>query len=255
MTSTRTPADYPGCPVTATEAVAEGMALRPPRWGLWDVVIGLASTIVVGLGVGALLYAANAPVAMVVLLGTTAPWVILAGYPLLVARLKGNGARIDFGLRLTWGDTGWAVLGGLAALLLAGIAAVLVQLMEPDITSLAAEAAAELSAESGRAAIVAFALMVMVGAPVVEELFFRGLLFSSLRKRGFGVVVTILVSGVGFAGFHLEPVRFLILLPSGIVLGWVRWRTGSTGAAMVTHGMINAPGALALLVDVPGMAP
>ena len=47
----------------------------------------------------------------------------------------------------------------------------------------------------------------------------------------------------------------LVLLPSGLVLGWVRWKTGSSGASMLSHGLINAPGAIALLVGVPGMTP
>ena len=94
--------------------------------------------------------------------------------------------------------------------------------------------------------------MVMVGAPIVEELFFRGLFFAALRKRGVGAVLTILITGAVFAGFHFEPTRFFVLLPTGLVLGWVRWKTGSTGASMVAHGLVNAPGALLLLVGCPG---
>ena len=78
---------------------------------------------------------------------------------------------------------------------------------------------------------------------------------DTLRKRGLGTVLTIVVTAVAFAAFHLEPVRFLVLLPTGLILGWVRWRTGSTGAAMVTHGIVNAPGAIALLVGVPDVSP
>lgn len=252
---TSTPADYPGCPATVTTALAKGEVLRPPRWGLWDVLIGLVGTILIGLAVGAGLYFADAPIALAVLLGTLAPWIMLAGYPVLVARLRGNGARIDFGLRLTWSDTGWGLLGGVTALLLAGIAALITQAFFPDVTSAAAEVADELSLEGGRFSLVLFALMVMVGAPIVEEIFFRGLMFSALRKRGVGAVLTIVISAVVFAGFHLEPLRFLVLLPSGLVLGWVRWRTGSTGAAMLTHGVVNAPGALALLVGLPDVSP
>ena len=229
--------------------------LRPPRWGLWDVVIGMVGAIAFGLIVGVAFLLTDAPFVTAALLGTLLPWVVLAGYPILVARLKGNGARIDFGLRLTWSDTGWGVLGGLLSLLLAGIAAVITQQFFPDVTSAAGDVADELTDEGGRAAVVIFAVMLMVGAPIVEELFFRGLMFSALRKRGIGAVLSIVISAVVFAGFHIEPLRFLVLLPSGLVLGWVRWRTGSTGASMVTHGMVNAPGAIALLVGVPDVSP
>lgn len=252
---TRAPADYPGCPVTVTTAIAEGRVLRPPRWGLWDVLIGMVGAIVFGLLVGVAFLLTDTPFVTAALLGTLLPWLVLAGYPILVARLKGNGARIDFGLRLTWSDTGWGVLGGLVSLFLAGLAAVVTQQFFPEVTSAAGEVADDLTDEGGRAAVVLFALMLMVGAPIVEELFFRGLMFSALRKAGVGAVLTIIISAVVFAGFHIEPLRFLVLLPSGLVLGFVRWRTGSTGAAMVTHGMVNAPGALALLVGMPDVSP
>jgi len=250
-----TPADYPGCPATVTAAMAQGEALRPPRWGLWDVLIGMVGAIVLGLGAGVAFFVTDTPVVTAALLGTLLPWFVLAGYPILVARFRGNGARIDFGLSLSWSDTGWGVLGGLIALLLAGLAALLTQQFFPDVTSAASEIADELTAQGGRTALVIFAVMLMVGAPIVEELFFRGLMFSALRKRGVGAVLTIIISAVVFAAFHVEPLRFLVLLPSGVVLGWVRWRTGSTGASMVTHGMVNAPGAIALLVGMPDVSP
>lgn len=235
--------------------MAAGRELRPPRWGLWDVLGAAIAAVVIGTAAGGVLFAVDAPTAIVVLVGTTLPWLALAGWPLIATARRGNGPRIDLGLRLTWADTGWGVMTGVAGLLLAGIAALITRLFEPELSSAAGEAAAELQESSGRLAIMVFALMVMVGAPVVEELFFRGLFFSALRKRGVGAVLTIIITGVVFAGFHFEPTRFLVLLPTGILLGWVRWRTGSTGAAMVAHGVVNAPGAIVLLVGVPLVTP
>ena len=248
------PADYPGCPVTVTDALAEGRDLRTPRWGLWDILWSLAIGFVVGAIAVIALGALNAPTSVQILVGVAAQWVGLAGWPLIATAWRGNGPRIDLGLRLTWSDTGWGLLFGFAALILAGISAALTQLIVPDLNSAAGEAA-ELLQDSGRTAIVMFALVVLIGAPVVEELFFRGLLFAALRKRGLGAVWTIVVTGVAFAGFHLEPTRFLILLPTGLLLGVVRWKTGSTGAAMVAHGCVNAPGAILMLLGVDLVTP
>ena len=50
-------------------------------------------------------------------------------------------------------------------------------------------------------------------------------------------------------------VLLTVLLPTGILLGWVRWKTGSTGASMVAHGVVNAPGAIVLLVGIPDVTP
>jgi membrane protease YdiL (CAAX protease family) len=255
VTRTPPPADYPGCPVTVLEAVAAGQQLRPPRWGLWDVVLGAVGALVLGAGIAALLLVVNASTTYVILVGTTVPWLALAGWPIIATLRRGNGPRIDLGLRLTWSDTGWGVLTGFVGLIAAGLAALATQLMVPEVTSAAGEAAAELQESAGRLAITMFAALVMVGAPVVEELFFRGLFFSALRKRGVNAVLTIVITGVVFAGFHFEPTRFLVLLPTGLLLGWVRWKTGSTGAAMVAHGVVNAPGAIVLLVGLPDMSP
>lgn len=255
MTRAHPPADYPGCPATVAEAAARGEVLRTPRWGLWDVLIGLAGTVVIGIAVGGALWWADAPVAVQVLIGTTAPWLFLAGWPIFITRLRGNGPRMDLGVRLTWRDTGVGVLAGIVALVVSGIAALASQAIFPEVTSTAAEAAAELEESAGRTSIVIFAMLVMVGAPIVEELFFRGLFFSALRKRGVGAALTIVITAIVFASFHLEPLRFFILLPTGIILGWVRWRTGSTGSAMVAHGLVNTPGAIALLVGIPVVSP
>jgi hypothetical protein len=161
------PADYAGCPVTVTEAITAGRELRAPRWGLWDVVWAGIAALVIGLLGATLLLAVNAPMSVQILVGTTLPWLALGGWPLLVTGMRGNGPRIDLGLRLTWPDTGWGVLAGFAGLMLAGIAALITQLFVPDVTSAAAEAAAQLEESAGRLAITAFALLIMVGAPIV----------------------------------------------------------------------------------------
>ena len=72
--------------------------------------------------------------------------------------------------------------------------------------------------------LVVLALLAGVGAPIVEELAFRGLLFGALEKRGQGQVACVLISAVAFALFHFEPVRFPVLLVIGLALGTVRAR-------------------------------
>jgi membrane protease YdiL (CAAX protease family) len=249
------PADYPGCPVTVTEAVEAGRVLRPPRWGLWDVFWTVIAAVFLGTAAAGLLLAVDAPLWAVVIIGTSVPWIAFGGWPLVVTGWRGNGPRIDLGLRLTWSDAGWGLLAGIGSIILAAVAAAITQAFVPDLSSAAGDAADELVANSSRLAVSVFALMVMIGAPVVEELFFRGLFFGALRKRGLGTVMTVLITAVLFAGFHFEPLRLLVLLPTGLLLGWVRAKTGSTGASMVAHGIVNAPGAILLLLGGPGMSP
>jgi ABC-2 type transport system permease protein/sodium transport system permease protein len=100
---------------------------------------------------------------------------------------------------------------------------------------------------------------------MVEELFFRGYLFSALRARG-GAAPTIVISAVLFGVFHViiqsAPGAFSIerLLPStlmGLVLGWLAWRSRSVIPGMLLHGIYNAllvlvgQGEIALIGEMP----
>ena len=100
-------ADYPGCPITVIEALERGAVLRAPRWGLGSAAITLVGAIVLGVLAAVPLIALDAPLAVTAIVGTLFPWMALAGWPLFVTRWKGNGPRIDLGLRMTWSDTGW----------------------------------------------------------------------------------------------------------------------------------------------------
>ena len=72
--------------------------------------------------------------------------------------------------------------------------------------------------------------------------------FQNCKKMG----LTVLISAVAFSLLHFEPRRLLVLLAIGIVLGVVRWRTRSLGAAIVAHGVNNLPGALGIVALAAG---
>lgn len=225
------------------------------RWGLWDAVVCLVGAQILGLVVGLVLFAISAPIGVLIIVGSAAPWLLLAGWPLYATSRWGNGPRIDLDLRLSWSDVRWGVLAGLVGLFFAAIIAAITTLIVGDFTSLAAEAAEELVDSASFASLFVFALMLMVGAPIAEELAFRGLLFGALQRRGVGAAWTIIITAVVFAAFHFEPTRFFVLLAPGLVFGFVRWKTGSLGAAMVAHGVNNAPAAVFLLVGMPEVTP
>jgi membrane protease YdiL (CAAX protease family) len=86
---------------------------------------------------------------------------------------------------------------------------------------------------------VAIATVAFVAvAPFAEELFFRGLLFASLRGR-LGPRWTPVVSGVIFGALHGEPRAFVSLALLGIVLGVMYERTGSILPGVVLHATNN----------------
>ncbi len=242
-------------PVTFQIAEQEGKTLVWPRWGLWDAVIAIGGFVVLTALVAIPLFIFNAPIAVLVLVGGLVPWLMLAGWPVFITWRKGNGARIDLGLILRWSDVGWGVLFGIAGLVMAGIGALITTLIVGDFNSAAGEAALALLESSSFTAIFIFAVVIAVGAPVVEEIAFRGMLFGALRKRGVNPVWVVVITAVAFSLFHLEPTRILVLLPIGITLGLARWKTEGLGAPMVAHMVNNMPAAVFLLIGAPGVTP
>jgi membrane protease YdiL (CAAX protease family) len=65
---------------------------------------------------------------------------------------------------------------------------------------------------------------------VAEELLFRGVLQGAAGRSVFAV----LLSGVGFALFHVDPVHVAGVLPLGLFLAWVAQRS-STLVTLVAH--------------------
>lgn len=243
----RAPADYPGCPVTVDIALSQGRVLRAPRWGIPDAIIPLLGFVLISLGVAVTGSFIPLPLPWLLIVGISLPWIALAGWPLFTTWLQGNGPRIDLGLRLTWSDLGWGVLGGVVALIAGGTIAILLQAVFGEITSAAGEVGEQLRDEGPFIAVAIFALCVAIGAPIAEEIAFRGMAYNALAKRGLHAAWVIAITTVAFSLFHLEPMRAPILLASGLVLGLLRWRTRGLGAPIVAHAVNNAPGAAFLL--------
>ena len=244
----RAPADYPGCPVTVDIALAEGRVLKPPRWGIPDAIIPLLGFVIISVAVALIAELIGLPLPWLLLLGITLPWIALAGWPLLTTAFQGNGPRIDLGLRLTWSDAGWGLIGGVVALVAGGTIALALQAVFGEFTSAAGDVGEQLRDEGPFLAVVVFSLCVAIGAPIAEEIAFRGMAYNALAKRGLGTAWVIALTTVAFSLFHLEPMRAPILLASGLVFGLLRWRTRSLGAPIVAHAVNNLPGAAFLLL-------
>jgi membrane protease YdiL (CAAX protease family) len=88
---------------------------------------------------------------------------------------------------------------------------------------------------------VRFAILavVAVGAPLLEEFFFRGLLYGALRRR-FGIAVGVLASAAVFSLLHPQlPLGFLPIFVLGAVFAAVyEWRQ-SLVPGMVMHALNN----------------
>jgi uncharacterized protein len=86
----------------------------------------------------------------------------------------------------------------------------------------------------------------VVVAPLAEELFFRGMLYQALRRR-MRAWWAIAVSAIAFAGAHVfqelggpaGPVAFVLILPLGVLLGWLFERRGSLATPVAVHAAFN----------------
>jgi membrane protease YdiL (CAAX protease family) len=92
----------------------------------------------------------------------------------------------------------------------------------------------------GLPGIISLGLVVVVLAPLSEELVFRGFVFGALRKRG-GFLLAGSISSLAFTIIHLQfhPVLFLQLLILGFLLAWAYERTGNLAVPILAHAVYN----------------
>lgn len=213
-------------------------AHRPVRWGLPDFVLVWIGGIVVSVltsAVALALTGGNADSAVVIgasVIGQFGGWI--AGC-VVVARMKGRSATVDFGLRLSFRDVR-AVPAGIGVFLVSSIAIAPVVRMVGENQAVVDELQ-----EAGGAKLAVFALTAALIAPFAEELVFRGLLLRALQRRT-TVVAAIVVQAMAFALVHplLSPtLGDLAVVPAlfalGVVCGAVAARRRDISGAISLH--------------------
>jgi membrane protease YdiL (CAAX protease family) len=103
------------------------------------------------------------------------------------------------------------------------------------------ERAQELADKAGGANTVLLFLIVAVGAPLVEEMVYRGLIQNALA-RTLGVWVGLIVAAVWFALVHPSPIEYPGLFVAGLLFGVWLTLTGRIGGAVATHFAFNVTG-------------
>jgi membrane protease YdiL (CAAX protease family) len=88
-------------------------------------------------------------------------------------------------------------------------------------------------------------VLVAVVPGVVEEIMFRGYLQTRLAER-WSPVWAIAVSAVIFSAAHMDPLHGIGVLPLGLWLGAVAWRTASVWPAVLCHTVNNAVAVIGL---------
>lgn len=103
--------------------------------------------------------------------------------------------------------------------------------------------AKDIAATAPGAWMIVLVLVVVIGAPIVEEIVYRGCLQSHMVSSAGETVGLILTAGI-FAAIHLSPVEFPGLFVFALLLGYARQKTGTLGLPIVIHFAFNATGLL-----------
>ena len=224
----------------------------------WPVWIGFVALIAAWL-VASLLYAVVAGAAGGDVDDPPA-WVDIASAVILQASLLGAALGATaiykplrpavFGLRPTrfWPAVGWTVLALAAFYAFAVLWTALVG--EPEQTTVQ-----DVGGDEGQLALILAGVLFIFVAPVIEEIFFRGFFYGSLRAHMHWAWAT-LIAGAVFGSIHVatgaEAIPLLAVL--GIAFCLVREVTGSLYPVIAMHA-INNTFAYAAQSDVqPGIA-
>lgn len=179
-----------------------------------------------------------------VAVSTVALWVPALLALGLVSRARGTGSwSSDFGLRARWSDLLGVPIGVASQLLLVPLVTFPFTRLFPDTFSAERieERARSLADMASGPWIVLLALVVVGGAPLVEELTYRGFIQFGVAKR-IGEPASVLVTAAWFTLVHLSWPEFPGLFAFALVLGACAARTGRLGMAIAAHVAFNATG-------------
>ena len=168
----------------------------------------------------------------VALLSSAGLWAGLVGACAVVSLRRGTRSLVrDFAFRFRWIDLGLGFAGSIAARLLLAMAILPIPLPTRRLRDLGPSPLPDEAPAGWELGVLV--LIVCVGAPLFEEVFFRGLVQPRLVDR-FGVVPGIVVASVLFGAAHM--------------IGWAGAISVATAWAIWAHVFFNAQAMAALLL-------
>ncbi len=235
-----------------------GAPLPPPgylpvaRWRYWDVIVVFFTGLIVSVFVAAGFVAANvdplSPLPFAGIFGAQA----VSSFAMVwfLSTRKGSGSlSADVGLIVRSSDW-WGIFAGMGLqIAIALLIAPFVLWLWPDgpPTQGIVDVAQSSDTLLEQLAILA---VVAVGAPIIEEIIFRGMLLSVL-KRSLSMWPAIIISAAIFAAIHLFDPNAIAVVPGlfllGIALAWAALHRGNLSLSIALHSGINLLAALSLL--------
>jgi membrane protease YdiL (CAAX protease family) len=245
-----------------------GQGHQRPWWGFGDVLLGIPfffAFVLVGTLIGLLFTSLDDLVEVAESGDTTALPLGLLGmslifqqvgqgiWPFVVSKWKGLGAVTDWRLRFEPIDLAL----GLGVAFIGLAAAGFVGWATSELVGLTDEASADntqfLRDAEDSPWLILFLFAVVIGAPVSEELFFRGLTLRAIEKRA-GKIAAVFLSAAIFTLPHFTgtdikgtTVLFASIFCVGVVLGAAAIITDRIASSIIAHMIFNAIGAIGAL--------
>jgi membrane protease YdiL (CAAX protease family) len=236
---------YPASGPAALPAPA-AEATVPQPWGFWGTLgwLFLAATagLLASLGVvivwlivkSALPNVSDGGFAVIALVAT-----ILATLKMFDLAIKARGWRARDYLALTTPRLRDILLGISCLALLTVAFMVMVRMFDLDNGSESMEKTYEAARAAGLLPLLWIAVVII--APVTEELVFRGFLYRGWAASRLGAAGTVVLTALIWALLHRQYpwLGIAFVFCTGLTLGWLRERSGSTTTTIVLHALYN----------------
>ena len=204
--------------------------------GLTGLLVGIAAVLVTSglLAIPFALAGADLDSGAFIIVGTIVQDLVMIAVAYFVTADLGSPTPRTFGLRpFRSSALGWVFAAFAAYLVLTSIYAVLVDPPSEQLPS------GLESADQDVLLAIATGMLLIVVAPVAEEIFFRGFLYQAFRNS-FGVLGGALLSGVIFGGIHFELFKLVQLGMLGVILALLFEKTRSLWPPIILHAVNNA---------------
>jgi len=225
-------------------------------WGWPQVLLALVgaivmSNVVTALWLVALDVSASGPNSLGRMLCSFAGiWTVFLGISLIYCRR--NGQTLAVGVGLSWRfprDLVGGIFWGLCGQALVYLVYLPVQLISPETAAKVSDKAKETTDVGGGWKFFVLAIAVVLIAPVVEEIFFRGFAQRAF-SASFGPAWGVASAAVLFGLFHFAPLQTPALIAFGFLLGSLARRNGRLGENIVAHIAFNGVTMIGLFLSL-----
>ena len=183
-------------------------------------------------------------VTLIIFVSTPIQLLLLAVF----AQRRGGNATAYLGL--TWPHRSEVVFGvaAIAALIVAGNT--LSWLLGNNIVTTFQSDIFRTAAAAGWLPLLLLWVAIVVVTPIGEETLFRGFLYRGWLQSPRDAWAVILVTSLLWALIHVQYDWYVTgqIFAFGLLLGWMRWATGSTILTVLLHALINLEGMLETFV-------